>query len=526
MAAGNNLEKIIKIIIQYAEADPNFKSQYLKDITALKAAIETLGATDKATAEVQKKANQEVTETVKTLIAALESEKGKVLELQALVDSAGKKEIELKERVNKVTRENTESQSQLSKAAKETANTTSAAINTQIEGQAKLTAAERRRIETQNKLREEEELRAARQKAIDEDRSARAAKEAEEYRKNAGQRQKAVQDSLREEELIAKAKEKTATLDRLSLKQLEDIAKLPSKTKEEAASAAFLLTVKKDLIEKEKQANAIYKEANDLIAKGKDQIETLIVARNNLVKLSTRGTDIRGSSELELQILRQVDRLLGSKIGLLTKEITQRLYLDQLDGNQLKISQSQIDSQERLNRAKQAGFEISKAEAEIKARVGGADGEVRSVQRLREELLLLKQQQGDAKLTNPQEIEALNRAIKLVEIEIGLVKKLGIQKTETEESSSRAAERAAQAKKDALDRISQVESSSAKAAKDAALERAKADDDQLRSLERLRLENKALSECWSYCFENGLTEEEQEEYARLVYPELANGDED
>jgi len=88
MAAGNNLEKIIKIIIQYAEADPNFKSQYLKDITALKAAIETLGATDKATAEVQKKANQEITETVKTLTTALENEKKTVAELKKVVEDS------------------------------------------------------------------------------------------------------------------------------------------------------------------------------------------------------------------------------------------------------------------------------------------------------------------------------------------------------------------------------------------------------------------------------------------------------
>jgi len=30
------------------------------------------------------------------------------------------------------------------------------------------------------------------------------------------------------------------------------------------------------------------------------------------------------------------------------------------------------------------------------------------------------------------------------------------------------------------------------------------------------LENKALSECWTYCYENGLTTEEQKEYDKLV----------
>ena len=33
------------------------------------------------------------------------------------------------------------------------------------------------------------------------------------------------------------------------------------------------------------------------------------------------------------------------------------------------------------------------------------------------------------------------------------------------------------------------------------------------------LEHKALCECWEYCYENGLTKEEQEEYHKLVYEE-------
>ena len=39
--------------------------------------------------------------------------------------------------------------------------------------------------------------------------------------------------------------------------------------------------------------------------------------------------------------------------------------------------------------------------------------------------------------------------------------------------------------------------------------------------ERLKeLENKACSECWEYCFENGLNKAEQEEYDDLVYGRL------
>ena len=32
----------------------------------------------------------------------------------------------------------------------------------------------------------------------------------------------------------------------------------------------------------------------------------------------------------------------------------------------------------------------------------------------------------------------------------------------------------------------------------------------------MELEDKASSECWSYCYENGLTEKEQEEYDDLL----------
>jgi len=34
------------------------------------------------------------------------------------------------------------------------------------------------------------------------------------------------------------------------------------------------------------------------------------------------------------------------------------------------------------------------------------------------------------------------------------------------------------------------------------------------------LENKAKCNCWEYCYENGLTKEEQEEYDELVYGEI------
>jgi hypothetical protein len=40
---------------------------------------------------------------------------------------------------------------------------------------------------------------------------------------------------------------------------------------------------------------------------------------------------------------------------------------------------------------------------------------------------------------------------------------------------------------------------------------AQSDDERIKELER-----KASCECWGYCYENGLTDKEREEYDKLV----------